>query len=125
MTEQFVSEAIEPVAGTGDAARMARGEPGLPRQFRWRGETVTVTGVLRTWRETGDCRHGSGEQYVRKHWFEVATDGGVKMTIYFERQPRSGNKKDRWWLFSVEEGGRMKDEGRRMKDEGRRKKDEG
>jgi len=103
MVEQFVSEPIEPVAETMDAARMARGEPGLPRQFRWRSEIVTVARVLGAWRETGPCRHGSGEQYVRKHWFEVITDSGVKMKIYFERQSRSAKKtKNRWWLFSIE-----------------------
>ena len=63
---------------------------------------MRITGVLKTWRETGPCHHGSGEQYVRKHWFAVATDAGLTMNIYFERQARSAKKKSRWWLFSTE-----------------------
>jgi len=43
ITERFVSEAIRPVAGTGDMARMAIGEPGLPSGFVWRGRTISVT----------------------------------------------------------------------------------
>jgi hypothetical protein len=102
MSEEFIGEAIQPVANTLDASRMAAGGPGLPRQFRWRAEIVSITQVLNTWRETGPCHHGSGEQYVRKHWFEVATDSGLTMIIYFERQARSANKKkERWWLFST------------------------
>lgn len=77
--------------------------PGLPRQFRWKARTIHVARVLKTWRETGPCRHGSGEAYVRKHWFEVVTDSGALMTIYFERQPRSRKNIARWWLFSVVE----------------------
>ncbi|MBN2217603.1 MAG: hypothetical protein JW719_09535 [Pirellulales bacterium] len=104
MTEQFIGEPIEPVAGTMDAGRMARGEPGIARQFRWRSDVVTVARVLRAWRETGPCRHGSGERYARKHWFEVATDSGTTMTIYFERTARlAKTPKNRWWLFSIEE----------------------
>ena len=72
MAEQFVSAAIQPVAGTFDAARMSAGEPGLPRQFRWKSQTIQIARVLKTWRETGPCHHGSGERYVRKHWFEGA-----------------------------------------------------
>jgi hypothetical protein len=103
MTEEFIGEAIQPVAETFDTARMAMGGPGLPRQFRWRSEIISIERVLSAWRETGPCRHGSGEQYVRKHWFEVMTDSGAKMKIYFERQARSAKKrKERWWLFSAE-----------------------
>ena len=72
MAEQFIGEAIQPVAETIDAARMSRGEPGLPRQFQWRSQTIRIARVLKTWRETGPCHHGSGEAYVRKHWFEGA-----------------------------------------------------
>jgi phosphoribosylglycinamide formyltransferase-1 len=103
MPEEFISEAIQPVAETLDTSRMAAGEPGLPRQFRWRSEIVNITRVLRTWRETGPCHHGSSDRYVRKHWFEVLTDSGLTMKIYFERQPRSAKKRmERWWLFSTD-----------------------
>jgi hypothetical protein len=99
--EGFIGAAIQPVAGTIDPARMIAGEPGLPRQFQWGARTIGVVRVLRTWRETGSCHHGSGEAYVRKHWFEVLTDSGDTMKIYFERQPRSGKNRNRWWLFTM------------------------
>ncbi len=102
MAEEFVGAAIQPVEGTIDAAHMSAGEPGLPRQFRRGPETIHVAQVLKTWRETGPCHHGSGETYVRKHWFEVLTDSGDKLKIYFERQPRARGKKNRWWLFTID-----------------------
>jgi len=105
MPERFVSEAIRPVAGTMDTASMAAGEPGLPRAFMWRGRTISVTAVLRTWRETGRCGHGSPELYVRKHWYEVSTASDGTMKLYFDRQPRGGRKAARWWLFSICEAG--------------------
>jgi|SRR5580704_8336582 hypothetical protein len=103
MPDQFVGEVITPETETCDAASMAAGEPGLPRQFAWRGETVRVAAVVRAWRETGPCHHGSGETYVRKHWYEVVTTAGVTMKLYFERQSRGGRKGARWWLYSVAE----------------------
>lgn len=103
MNEHFVSEAIKPAGETFDAARMAHAEPGVPGQFTWRGRTFTVTEVLRTWKDTGPCRHGSGERYVRKHWFEVATTSGETLKLYFERQARGGRTGPRWWLFSIDE----------------------
>ena len=103
MAERFIGAAIQPVAETFDASRMGTGEPGLPREFRWGPRTVRIVQVLKNWRETGPCRHGSGERYVRKHWYEVHADSGETMRIYFERQPRSRKNKSRWWLFSVGE----------------------
>ena len=103
MSEQFISEAIKPLTETADTMRMAIGEPGVPKKFVWRGRTVTVTAVLHSWWETGKCRHGSPEMYVRKHWYEVATESDGVMKIYFERQARRGRGKSRWWLFSVGE----------------------
>jgi hypothetical protein len=43
--------------------------------------------------------------YVRKHWYEVATESDGIMKLYFERQPRLGQKGKgaRWWLFSIRE----------------------
>jgi len=103
MHERFVDEALIPVLETADTSRMAMGEPGLPREFIWRGQTVEVAAVLRTWHTTGKCRHGSPEMYVRKHWYEVLDSDGAVMKIYFERQPRRGEKGARWWLFSISE----------------------
>ena len=105
MGRQFVGEPIEPDPDALDAARMAAGEPGLPLRFHWRGRPVRVTRVLRSWRETGPCRHGSGERYVRKHWYEVRTDAGSTLTIYFERQSRSrADRTRRWWLHAEQTG---------------------
>jgi hypothetical protein len=103
MAEHFVSEAIEPVVESTDTTHMAPGAPGLPQQFRWKHQTISIVNVLKAWHDTGPCHHGSGEAYVRKHWFEVETASGTRMRIYFERQPRPGKNKSRWWLFSIEE----------------------
>jgi hypothetical protein len=102
MAEEFVGAAIHPVASTIDAGRMSVGEPGLPRQFRWGTEIIEIARVQRVWKETGPCRHGSGEAYVRKHWFEVLAVNGDTMKIYFERQARSRSAKNRWWLFTID-----------------------
>lgn len=103
MGKKFIGEVIESEGSTFDTARMAMGEPGLPMRFIWRGNPIRVVRVLRSWRETGPCRHGSGERYVRKHWYEVLTDSGSTMTIYFERQARSrSQRKKRWWLHTEE-----------------------
>ena len=101
--ERFVSEAVVPVAGTFDAGRMAAGEPGLPGAFHWRGRALEITAVLRSWRETGRCRHGSGELYVRRHWYEAVTPDGATLRLYFDRQPRGGRIAARWWLYSIRE----------------------
>jgi hypothetical protein len=42
--------------------------------------------VLRTWHETGRCRHGSPEVYVRKHWYGGHDFNGT-MKLYFDRSP--------------------------------------
>ena len=103
MAERLISEALSPVVATSDTSRMAVGEPGLPREFLWRDRTLRISAVLRTWRETGKCHHGSPELYVRKHWYEVTTDEGATLKLYFDRQPRRGRgrKEPRWWLFSI------------------------
>jgi hypothetical protein len=101
-TEQFVSESMTPVGGTADTRSMARGEPGVPERFIWRGSEYTVAAIVRRWKESGPCHHGNSELYLRKHWFEVLTTSGQRMTIYFERQPRRGSSaKARWWLYTT------------------------
>jgi hypothetical protein len=104
MKERFISEALKPVTSTFDTSRMSKGEPGLPGEFTWHGERIRIAKVCREWRETGPCHHGSGEQYVRKHWYEVEDDAGRLMKIYFERHPRGKQTTARWRLFSMAEG---------------------
>ena len=99
-SERFVSEPIKPVVETCDTMRMAIGEPGLPRQFVWRGKIIEIRAILRIWRETGRCRHGSTDMYVRKHWYEVITLSNTIIKIYFDRQARN-RKAARWWLFTI------------------------
>lgn len=102
MSEEFVSEPIIPVAGAFDAAGMTRGEPGLPARFTWREKEYAVADVLDAWKESGPCKSGGGEMYLRKHWFKIRTDDGLEMTVYFERQPRTKRQsKKRWWLYTV------------------------
>lgn len=101
MDEQFIGEAIQPDVASIDASRLLAGQPAFPQRFLWNRRTYQVVRVVRTWRDTGPCTHGSNERYVRKHWFEVHVDSGQVMKIYFERQPRSGKKSVRWWLYAV------------------------
>jgi hypothetical protein len=99
--ESFVSEPIEPHPGSFEATAMARGEPGLPGAFTWRGAEYVVAQVVDTWRSYGR-EQGGTEVYLRKHWYRIATTAGEIMTLYFDRQPRRGRApaKGRWTLYS-------------------------
>lgn len=103
MSSEFISEKIKAVTATMDTARMAAGEPGLPREFIWRGKRLKVQKVLRQWKDTKACTHGSTDKYVNKFWYELETDSGTVAKVYFLR-PRKGNLKDAgWWLLSMEQ----------------------
>ena len=103
MTEQFISEQIEPVAGTSDVSAMVRGEPGLPSRFRWRHQEYEIAEIISAWKEDGACKSGSTEKYLRKHWYKVRTTDNAEMKIYFERQGRSKSQlKKRWWLYTLQ-----------------------
>ncbi|MBN2590313.1 MAG: hypothetical protein JXA96_10660 [Sedimentisphaerales bacterium] len=103
MGEEFVSETIKPLKGTFNTAAMTRGEPGLPAIFTWRDKEYEVAEVLEVWKETGPCRSGSSEIYLRKHWYKIQTTDNIIMTLYFERQARSKSQnKARWWLYTIE-----------------------
>jgi hypothetical protein len=104
MSSSFISEPILPVEASFDTGGMARGEPGLPRKFRWRKKEFIVAEVLEQWKEHGDCRHGSGERYVRKHGYRVRTTEGAIFRIYFQRSQGRGRLpiKSRWWIHSIE-----------------------
>ena len=102
MVEQFVSEQIKPVKAAFDLLRMAAGEPALPVSFAWRDTPYEVDQVLETWKESGPCRNGADERYLRKHWYLIRAKTGEVMTLYFDRQPRAKSQaKARWWLYTV------------------------
>jgi len=100
MKETFVGEAIIPEDVSFAASPMATGKPGLPTQFSWKGNRFSIHQVLEEWKEAGDFRHGSGERYVRKHWYRIKTNDGQEMKLYFERQGRSSGG-SRWRLYSI------------------------
>ena len=100
MTETFIGESIIPEDTSFSVSPMAMGKPGLPRRFSWRGAGFSVLEVLEEWKESGNCRYGSGEHYLRKHWFRVRTTENHEMRIYFERQGRSSGG-SRWRLYSI------------------------
>jgi hypothetical protein len=104
--EEFICEALTPVAGTGEAAAMSRGEPGLPGLFTWRGGQYRIVGVIRKWKSTGPCRSGGGEVYLRRHWYKVVTDPHMVMTIYCDRQAKNRKRpKARWWVYTAAPAG--------------------
>lgn len=105
MPGSFISEPIMPIDASFDTAGMARGEPGLPRKFRWRKKEFLVEEVLEQWKDHGDCRHGSGEHYVRKHGYRVRTSEGAIFRLYFQRSMGRGKlpTKSRWWILSIED----------------------
>ncbi len=105
MPGSFVSETITPLEASFDTRGMARGEPGLPRLFRWRKKEWSVAEVLEQWKEHGNCRHGSGERYVRRHCYRVKTTNGWILQINFQRNLGRGKLglKSRWWISSAEE----------------------
>ena len=99
--ERFVSEPLEPVGDAFDARAMARGEPGLPAKFKWRGREYRITELLEAAVSSGPGKGGMG-RYLRKHWYTFRTETGEVMTCYFDRQAKSpGKPKVRWWLYSV------------------------
>jgi len=105
MPGSFISEPIVPVEASFDTGGMARGEPGLPQKFRWRKKEFVVAEVLERWKEHGDCRHGSGERYVRRHGYRVRTADGTVMKLYFQRSQGRGKlrARSRWWIQSIED----------------------
>ncbi|TVQ27688.1 MAG: hypothetical protein EA383_02080 [Spirochaetaceae bacterium] len=74
---------------------MSTGVPGVPRRFTVRGTRYEVVRVLGTRKDTGPCTSGSDERYVRRHFFDIETTTGERMTLRVSR----GTKQD----WSVEQ----------------------
>ena len=96
-----ILEPVRPHPGSFAAAGMARGEPGVPRRFDWRGRTYEVAEVLESRRETHREGGAQGENYVRRHAFRVRTTTGEVMLLSGARGTSPASA--RWTLRYVEE----------------------
>ena len=101
----FVSEQITPTEGRFDAGAMARGEPGLPAGFTWRGTSYEIVARLEQWKDTSaEGGRPGGEVYLRRHYYRIRMSDGAVWTVYFTRQaPKSGPAQARWFLYTVDE----------------------
>jgi len=91
---------MTPEPGSGSVDAMARGEPGLPHTFSWRGERFGVAMVIATGKSRGEDRGGV---YMRKRRYDIETTSGLRMRVYFDRNPgKSGSQLSRWWVYWVE-----------------------
>ena len=102
-SETLISEPITPKPGSFDTSMMARGGPGIPRLFTWRGKSYEVLGLIDTWtsRQPGKGMD-RGYTYIRKHYYRVKTTTGEIMTLQFDRRPQGSRGRERWSLFTIE-----------------------
>lgn len=59
---------------------------------------MEIATVLRSWRTTKGDR---GDNYLKRHWFELQAAGGAKLEVYFDREARRGTAQ--WWLYTIDE----------------------
>lgn len=99
---EFVSEPIRPLSGTFEAVVMAQGSPGLPEGFVRKGQTVIIGRSLGAWKQARP-EPGSGELYVRRHYYRLRMDDGTTWVVYCLRgSTRPGSGGQRWFLHTVE-----------------------
>lgn len=102
---RFISESITPLFKGEPPLPHVPGEPVLPQGFVWRQQDYWIESVLQIWKESGPCRSGASELYLRKHWYRLRMTDGYEMEVYFERQARSAKqRKTRWWLYTLKKG---------------------
>ena len=80
---------------------MARGEPGVPRRFSWRGRAYRVVEIRPGWKEMSAPEGSSGDRYVRRHATLVVTDDGSLLSLVAERG--RGRQGLRWWVRRIRE----------------------
>lgn len=89
-----------PIAPAGNAfVTPATGsEPPVPAAFVVEEQLLNVTLVARSWRSTKSDR---GDNYLKRHWFELETAEGPRLEVYFDREARRGAPQ--WWLYTIDE----------------------
>ena len=97
-----ILEPIQPHPGRFEAHAMARGEPGVPARFDWRGRTYAVVEVLDVRRETENYSGSARDTYVRRHVYRVRTDSGEVMVLTASRG--ASGPAARWELRHLESG---------------------
>ena len=91
----FYSEPIIVDPASISTAALAKGAPGCPMRFVWRGKEYRVATILEVSRQLR--AHDSRETYVRSHSFRVVTECGYEMILRCDRQVR-GNP---WRVFAA------------------------
>src|ERR1051325_1004424 len=94
---EFVSEPITPDAATFNAKAMARGEPGLPAGFTWRGQHYRIAELLPSGKHAEAWTPPGGNQYYRKLFFEARPAPGEQVTLYAVRHTKPGESKRKRW----------------------------
>lgn len=99
--EEFVSEPIVPGGRNSSTVSMARGEPGLPQSFEWRGDTYAVQQRLEQWKESQrEGGRATADLYLRRHYYKLLMSDTSQWIVYFTRQPASGQAAtQRWFLY--------------------------
>ena len=99
MAVRFVSAALTPSVECVDSSALSMGEPPLPARLAWGGDGFAVERVVRTWRSTKNDR---GDDYLARHWYEIACADGRVAVVYFDRKELRG--RPRWWLYTLDDG---------------------
>ncbi|MBV8345412.1 MAG: hypothetical protein JO190_10530 [Candidatus Eremiobacteraeota bacterium] len=92
---KFISAPLA-VAGQGFLTPADGSRPPVPSAFLWDDRTLVITAVLRTWRSTKGDR---GDNYLKRHWFELETACGLRLEVYYDREARRGATP--WWIYTV------------------------
>lgn len=96
---RFVSRPIKP-DGPELLTQPTGSEPPVPRAFVWNDRTLKISVVLRTWRGTKTDR---GDAYLKRHWFELRTEDGATIEVYYDREAR--RDASQWWLYTINDIG--------------------
>jgi hypothetical protein len=94
---RFISRPLVP-AGEGFITEANGSEPPVPARFEWAGRYLAIASVVRTWRSTKTDR---GDAYLKRHWFQLRTEEGATIEVYYDRESRRGASP--WWLYTIEE----------------------